>query len=224
MLGSWKIASWLSPCLGVSNVAALAVSDIFTLPSPSRQLWELFFVHDQAKQLCQRLLSTLATQMLYAVQWAQQTTQIQQTIVARELFTSWFGIRFDGTGALLAEIATAWAVVTEHIDRLQSLISNGGAYQAWKFPANLFCGDFGQALAWSTVMFDSTAQEVEPYATVQQAYGGWESYIGGTQQPYYVPHHWASTIFYPPRLSVRVLCVPIPVGWKGLTPMAMLHP
>jgi hypothetical protein len=50
--------------------------------------------------------------MLYAVQWAQQTTQTQQTIVAQELFTSWFGIKFDGTGALLAESATAWAVVT----------------------------------------------------------------------------------------------------------------
>lgn len=54
------------------------------------------------------------------------------------------------------ELLTIYNFGKEHIDRLQSLISNGGAYQAWKSPANLFCGDFGQALGWNTVMFDST--------------------------------------------------------------------
>ncbi|KAJ5087119.1 hypothetical protein N7456_010735 [Penicillium angulare] len=144
--------------------------------------------------------------MLYAVQWAQQTTQTQQTIVARELFTSWFGIKFDGTGALLAESATAWTVVTEHIDRLQSLISNGGAYQAWKSPANLFCGDFGEALAWNTVMFDSTGKQVEPYATVQQVYGDWATYIGGTQQPYFVPSLGEYYLLSPTTFSASALC------------------
>ncbi|KAJ5855590.1 uncharacterized protein N7529_009534 [Penicillium soppii] len=96
--------------------------------------------------------------MLYAVQWAQQTTQTQQTIVAQELFTSWFGIKFDGTGALLAESATAWAVVTE------------------------------------------------PYATVQQVYGDWATYIGGTQQPYYVPSLGEYYLLSPTTFSASALC------------------
>ncbi|KAJ5667083.1 hypothetical protein N7507_002947 [Penicillium longicatenatum] len=144
--------------------------------------------------------------MLYAVQWAQQTGQTQQTIVARELFTAWFGIEFDGTGALLAESNTAWTVVTEHITRLQSLITNDGAYQAWKSPANLFCGDFGVQFGWNTVMLNSDGQKVDSLATVEQMYHDWKSYIGGEQQPYWVPSLNAYYLISPTTFNGGAMC------------------
>ncbi|KAJ5783750.1 uncharacterized protein N7518_009427 [Penicillium psychrosexuale] len=144
--------------------------------------------------------------MLNAVKWAQQTGQTQQTIVARELFTAWFGIRFDGTGALLAESNTAWTVVTEHITRLQSLITNGGAYQAWKSPANLFCGDFGEPFGWDTVMFDSAGRQLNSLATVEDIYHDWASYIGGSQVPYYVPSLNNYYLLSPTTFSADTMC------------------
>ena len=111
MLGSRKIVSWLSLCLGVSNVAALTVSDLFNLASVLPSYGDCSSYTTRLNNYADDF-STLATQMLYAVQWAQQTGQTQQTIVARELFTAWFGIKFDSTGALLTESNTAWSVVT----------------------------------------------------------------------------------------------------------------
>jgi len=104
------------------------------------------------------------------------------------------------------KLLTVYNFGLEHITRLQSLITNGGAYQAWKSPANLFCGDFGEPLGWNTVMFTSDGKQVEPFATVEQVYHDWATYIGGSQQPYYVPSLNMYYLISPTTFKAGAMC------------------
>jgi hypothetical protein len=94
----------------------------------------------------------------------------------------------------------------EHITRLQSLITNGGAYQAWTSPANLFCGDFGEPFGWDTPMIDSAGQLLKSRATVKDMYHDWASYIGGSQVPYYVPSLNNYYLLSPTTFSADAMC------------------
>jgi hypothetical protein len=111
MLGLGTIFSWFTLCLVASNVAALEIDELFNLPS-------VLADYGTCNQNLTRLneyatdFSTLATQMDNAVQWAQTAGQTQRKIVARQLFTAWFGITFDANGGVQSASQAAWTVVT----------------------------------------------------------------------------------------------------------------
>ncbi|GLB11607.1 hypothetical protein AtubIFM57258_008477 [Aspergillus tubingensis] len=139
MLGSKAIVSWVALSLLVSNVVALDVTELFNLPASGNAYGDCSS-HQARLTNYASDFSTLATQMNNAVQWAQQAEQTQQTIVARELFTAWFGIKFDGNGVLLWESQVAWNVVTDPATTVQEVYGDwatqiGGAQVPYWVPS-----------------------------------------------------------------------------------------
>ncbi|KAJ5627043.1 hypothetical protein N7528_004470 [Penicillium herquei] len=107
--------------------------------------------------------ATLVAGMQEAVFYAETEGDSKENIVARKLFTSWFGISFqDATVDEASQLA--WEHVTEIITRLYDFAETG-TYPAPETPPLLFCGSMGDWFEWDDQAFDSNGDVVE-YETV----------------------------------------------------------
>ncbi|KAJ5715532.1 uncharacterized protein N7483_012713 [Penicillium malachiteum] len=176
MLGLRAIFSWFTLCLVASNVAAVTIDNLFNLPTTSTD-------YGTCNNNLTRLnayssdFTTLCTQLDNAVQLAKTPGQTQAKLVARQLFTAWFGIRFNTDGTVQTASETAWTVVQVSFD---------GDYQAPTSPANLFCNDFGDIYPWNSFIKDSQGNQMQPGITVAYFYSDWVPNLPGVQLPYYV--------------------------------------
>ncbi|GFN10749.1 uncharacterized protein AtWU_00544 [Aspergillus tubingensis] len=191
MLGPKGIVLWVALSLLVSNVVALDVTELFNLPASGNAYGD-----------CSSHQARLTN---YASDFSSLATQMNNALPGSSLLRG-LVIKFDGNGVLLWESQMAWNVVTDHIQRLQDVITNNGVYPAWTSPANLFCGDFGEPLSWDFYMFDSAGDYIDPPTTVQNMYGDWASYIGGAQVPYWVPSLNEYHLISPTTFTADAMC------------------
>ncbi|KAJ5888260.1 hypothetical protein N7495_008301 [Penicillium taxi] len=203
MLGLRAIFSWFTLCLVGSNVAAVTIDELFSTPANSATAYgtcsnNLTRLNEYASDF-----TTLCTQLDNAVQLAKTPGQTQAKLVARQLFTAWFGIQFNTDGSVKSGSETAWRVVEgkssmeitstqmrqllDQISRLQSLVSLSGDYQAHTFPANLFYNDFGYLHYWDDVVLNSQGVEMDPDFTIEDVYMDWVATLPSGQLPYWVP-------------------------------------
>ncbi|KAJ5691719.1 hypothetical protein N7488_012454 [Penicillium malachiteum] len=110
MLGPRAILSWFTLCLVASNVAAANIDDLFNLPSNTTAYGtcnnNLTRLNEYSKDF-----TTLCTQLDNAVQLARTPGVTEAKLVARQLFTAWFGIQFNTDGTVQTAGQTAWTVV-----------------------------------------------------------------------------------------------------------------
>ncbi|KAJ5727305.1 hypothetical protein N7493_005125 [Penicillium malachiteum] len=136
--------------------------------------------------------TTLIKGMVAAVTAATTSATTEQgakdKVVAQKLFTSFFGVAFEGNDALSA-YEDAWAIVKSAITNVEEFLEDQ-VYTCAKLPPVLFCDNFGNGFDW-----DSQAKNAQGKAIVMS--DGFEPAIkniysaeyaaSATSEPYWIP-------------------------------------
>ncbi|KAJ5720850.1 uncharacterized protein N7483_008784 [Penicillium malachiteum] len=107
--------------------------------------------------------TTLIQGMVDAMDAATASATTEQAakdkIVAQKLFTSFFGIAFDGND-VLAEDEDAWAIVQSAINNVNEFLETE-AYTCAKLPPVLFCDNFGNEYEWNAQAKNAEGNPIE---------------------------------------------------------------
>ncbi|KAJ5646715.1 hypothetical protein N7490_003087 [Penicillium lividum] len=200
MLGLSLTSIWLTIGLMVSQITWVhgAIDSYFDLPSGAGECSgtnTMSFLNDMMSD-ASSLIDGMQNAVSAAVNSGSTAKEKKNRIVARKLFTSFFGFTFldeddvvanDGEYVVVDDDLDAWDVLTAAIDNVEEFIADE-TYITTKIPPILFCDNFANKFPWNTQAKDALGNAIvesdgyEP--TIRDLYTEFEE-AGAT--PYWIP-------------------------------------
>ncbi|KAJ5653292.1 hypothetical protein N7490_000295 [Penicillium lividum] len=146
---------WLVTSLLTSQLVLAAIDDYFSLSFSDSVSGTCTGYEDLLDTQMDDVI-TLAEYMSKAVQYAEMELDQEDednekmTLVARKLFTAYFGIRFDGS-APVEDDEDEWDTLKANIDIYENYITTSAhEYPTQKNHPYLFCMEFGEWFEWNS--------------------------------------------------------------------------